>query len=170
MKSKKTNKKIPVIFFHGFTGSAKSWDLIRKNLSCSSLAFDIPGHGHNHFNDFSKPYTFEDWNHEFLIILNQKKLPKINLCGYSMGGRLAISFAIAFPEKIESLILVSTTAGLKNQSKKEYRLFEDLKLSKEINIDFQKFISEWGNSAFFSKQKYSNGSLFQNKLARLRHS
>ena len=34
------------------------------------------------------------------------------LCGYSMGGRIALHVALAAPERVERLVLVATTAGI----------------------------------------------------------
>ena len=151
----------PLLFLHGFTGSAKSWDKIRNKLKYPSLAIDIPGHGKNYFKDLSNSYTFDNWNEDFLSIINHQKSKKINLCGYSMGGRLAISFAVAHPERIESLILVSTTAGIKNNSKKKLRLNENLELSFRILKDYPEFITYWENLDFFSIQKSRNRNGFK---------
>ena len=90
----------PLLFLHGFTGSEKSWDEFRNKLNLPTIAIDCPGHGSNLIEDLSNPYTFEDWEKEFNSYLNQNHLEKITLCGYSMGGRLAITFASKFPNKI----------------------------------------------------------------------
>lgn len=151
----------PLFFLHGFTGSKNSWDEIQHLIGFKAHAIDLPGHGTNHFKNLSNRYSFKNWDQEFLSILDKAKLNKINLCGYSMGGRLAISFATTFPEKINSLILISSTAGLINQAEIEKRLIHDQMLSKDIELDYNQFIDNWGNQDFFSKQKIRNTTGFK---------
>ena len=147
---------LPLIFLHGFTGSAQSWAEIRNKLKSPSFAIDLPGHGNNIINDISCPYTFENWNNDFSSQIENKKLDKIHLCGYSMGGRLAISFANAYPQKIESLILISSTPGMSDKYDRTERCKSDLELSHKIKNEFQKFINEWESLDFFSQQKIRN--------------
>ena len=150
----------PLFFLHGFTGSKYSWNEIQHLVKFKTHAIDLPGHGKNYFKSLSNNYSFKNWDQEFLSILNNTKVDKINLCGYSMGGRLAISFATAFPEKVNSLILISSTAGLLNNSENKNRLIQDNKLSKDIELDYNKFIDNWENLDFFSKQKLRNPNGF----------
>ncbi len=67
-------------------------------------------------------------------------IEKLNLCGYSMGGRLAISFVTKYPEKINTLILESASYGIESKEGREERLKKDLKLCKHIEKDFPKFL------------------------------
>ena len=80
-----------------------------------------------------------------------------------MGGRLAISLATAFPEKINSLILISSTAGLLNNYEKENRLIQDKKISKDIELDYNQFIKNWEKQDFFSNQKIRNQNGFNSQ-------
>lgn len=151
----------PLLFLHGFTGSRKLWDEFRNNLNLPTISIDCPGHGNNLIKNLSKPYTFEDWQREFNLFLYQNNLKKINLCGYSMGGRLAISIATAFPEKINSLILISTSAGISNEVEQKNRIHKDTELCDKIINDFQTFLNEWENLNFFSQQKVRNPQAFK---------
>ena len=87
-----------------------------------------------------------------------------------MGGRLAIAFACKYPQKINKLILESTSYGIQNKEEKEERLQEDLTLCDLIEKDSPKFVQKWENSPLFSKQKDRNkeGFLKQQK-ERLSH-
>jgi len=145
-----------LVFIHGFMGSLHSWDRIRNQINIPSIAIDIPGHGENCNLNSNNPYSFDDWNTDFLYNLTQKKMNKVNLCGYSMGGRLALSFALANPQKINSLILVSTNSGIENISDKQIRVDKDLILMEEIKINYSRFISNWEKLSFFNNQKKRN--------------
>ena len=160
---------VPLVFLHGFTGSSKSWNELRNKLNFSSKAIDCPGHGNNLIKDLSNPCTFEDWQKEFNLNLHLNNLEKINLCGYSMGGRLAISFASAFPKKIKSLILISSTAGFSNEVEQKNRIQKDTKLCNKIINDFQLFLNEWEKLDFFSQQQVRNPQAFKIQRAIREH-
>ena len=93
IKKDKSLNKTPILFVHGFTGTSKSWSSVRSKLGRPSLAVDIPGHGKSSFNDISETYFFKDFSNELYISLKELGIKKISLCGYSLGGRLAITFA-----------------------------------------------------------------------------
>ena len=46
------------------------------------------------------------------------------LCGYSMGGRIALHVALAAPERIERLVLVGATAGIEDDAERAARRAE----------------------------------------------
>ena len=54
------------------------------------------------------------------------------LCGYSMGGRLALHVALAAPERIGRLVLVSATAGIEDEADRARRRAADERLAAEI--------------------------------------
>ena len=88
----------PVVFLHGFLGSSLDWLEVLSYLpSFKSYLIDLPGHGKSAF-------------HPELILPHFEE--KIDLVGYSMGGRLALQYAAQNPQKIEKLILLSTHLGL----------------------------------------------------------
>ena len=152
----KDKGNIPYFFLHGFTGSYKSWLEIINKFNKFSCAIDIPGHGKSHFLNLNEDYTISDWSSEFYMILNQLKIDKVNLCGYSMGGRLAIAIAKKYPDKINSLILESSNVGIHNATDKITKYNNDVELATLINSDYLKFIDKWQKNPLFSNQKERN--------------
>tara|TARA_Y100000996_G_C22444519_1_gene611243 strand:+ start:64 stop:858 length:795 start_codon:yes stop_codon:yes gene_type:complete len=146
----------PLFFFHGFTGSSGSWENIRNLIQSKSYAIDLPGHGKSRFKYLNEIYTINDFCSEFYLLLNSLNINKINLCGYSLGGRLALSFAYSYPEKINSLILESTSYGIENIDERESRLENDLALSESIKSNYEKFVFKWNNLDLFKNQKKRN--------------
>ncbi|MBI44778.1 MAG: hypothetical protein CMG66_01280 [Candidatus Marinimicrobia bacterium] len=156
IKSFNKNEEIPFFFLHGFTGSHNSWietiDLLNKH----SYAMDLPGHGKSIFKNTDEDYTISDWCSEFYLILHTLDIQKINLCAYSMGGRLAVAFASKYPEKINSLILESSNLGIEDRDERIERYDADKELSEQIIIDLPKFLKSWEKNDFFSNQKNRN--------------
>ncbi len=57
------------------------------------------------------------------------------LCGYSMGGRLALHVALAAPRRVRRLLLVSTTAGHRGgRGERAARRAADAALADELEI------------------------------------
>ncbi len=159
----------PVLLLHGFTGNLKVWDNIRDKISYPSIAIDLPGHGQSTILNYSTKYSFDDWNRDLKFILDKLQISKINLCGYSMGGRLALSFAINHSDRIHSLILESTSPGISDLIERENRYKIDLQLVDKIDSNFKLFLSDWAKLPFFEYQQSRNPSEWQ-KLVEIRKS
>ena len=102
----------PVVFLHGLGASMYAW---RKNLAPVAaagyrvIAFDNRGFG---FSD--KPATGYDnasYARLTVALLDSLHLPEAVLIGHSMGGAIAAEVAIAHPERVRGLVLISS-AGL----------------------------------------------------------
>ncbi|RDF61918.1 2-succinyl-6-hydroxy-2,4-cyclohexadiene-1-carboxylate synthase, partial [Acinetobacter baumannii] len=74
--------------------------------------------------------------------------------GYSMGGRLAYSFPMTYPERISALVLESTTPGLKTLGERKERILRDRKLADFILRDgIKAFVDYWEGIPLFSTQQ-----------------
>lgn len=68
-----------------------------------------------------------DFNRQLLAQIDQLKISKVSILGFSLGGFLAAEFATSFPEKINSLILLGV------RQRYEGQLLENIK--REITAD-----------------------------------
>ena len=98
-----------IIFLHGFLGNPEDWSKISECLSMPHHALTLPGH-----NNVPLP---DDINHA----LRQKISEPVTLVGYSLGGRLALDFAICFPELVEKLIILSANPGIDSEEERQER-------------------------------------------------
>ena len=101
----------PVILLHGLGASVIAWRDTVGPLSqiCKVYAVDIPGHGDSEKPDI--PYTSQTgimFLRDFLEVLD---IQQVALTGNSMGGLLALGFALRYPDRVTGLVLVGT-AGL----------------------------------------------------------
>lgn len=113
----------PVLFLHGAGASSAIWlpTLRRVAATRRALAFDFPGHGRS----TGSCAGFDD----FLAATGQVAAalclgPSI-LVGHSLGGLVAQAVALAFPDKVAGLVLVTTAARLAVSSRLLARIADD---------------------------------------------
>ena len=146
----------PILFIHGFTGNCLTWSTVISKMKRSCIAIDIPGHGKSTFNKGIDHYNFKDWSIDLFLTLKEIGIKEIDVCGYSMGGRLAIAFAAEYPKMVKSLILESTGLGIEDKNKKRNRRKRDDSVALEILDDYVAFINNWEKKEFFKEQKKRN--------------
>ena len=156
--SKKT-----ILFIHGFTGSANDWkDVVQKiDKRFNKSALDLIGHGKS-----SSPSSINYYMADSLItqieqVINHLRLKEVILCGYSMGGRVALNFAIAKPNMVRGLILESASAGIKNEKEREARKNSDEELVSYIESNStEDFAAKWLDQELFGTlRRFSNDRL-----------
>ncbi len=164
--------KTPIIFLHGFTGSANDWEFAMQNIDSSyyPIAIDLPGHGETKTSENTDDYTSDAINSIISIIIEKLQVSKIILLGYSMGGRAALSYASQYPSKIKALILESSSAGIEDPKERKERLESDTELAEKIeNIGVEEFIKYWMELPLFESLKSMPSGEYQkvikNKLS-----
>ncbi len=97
---------IPVVLLHGFGGSHAVWAEVVDRLGgdCRSIAFDLPSHAGS--------LTFPPGGTGSAVRavraeLARRGIGRAHLVGHSMGGAVAALVALAEPERIASLTLLS---------------------------------------------------------------
>ncbi len=98
----------PLILIHGLNGDLTGWALVMPEFAkhYRTVALDVRGHGHSGKPD--QPYSVRQFSEDLHEFLRQLRVSKAHILGLSMGGAIAQQFALDHPEKIRSLILVST--------------------------------------------------------------
>ena len=98
-----------VILLHGLGGSGQNWMFTVNGLSPQ---FRVVVPDQIGFGNSDKPMinyrvrTYVDFLNEFY---KQLKIERATLVGNSMGGWIAAAFTIAFPEKVDRLVLADAT-------------------------------------------------------------
>ncbi len=134
-----------LVLLHGFMGSTHDWDalLARMARTFNWLVVDLPGHGLSRAAG-RKDFKAQTFFSAFDGLLQRFGLNKIHLLGYSMGGRLALQWAVRFPHKIRSLILESAHPGLPDSAQRQARLEQDEALSRRLQTEnFETFLQHW---------------------------
>jgi 2-succinyl-6-hydroxy-2,4-cyclohexadiene-1-carboxylate synthase len=73
------------------------------------------------------------------------------LCGYSMGGRIALHVATTMPERLSRLVLVSTSAGIEDDAERAARRRADELLAQDLESGTtERFIERWRKTPLFA--------------------
>lgn len=96
----------PVVMLHGMSTSGDSFREVMHELSATHwvIAPDIPGFG---YSDQASPYTIPHLVEWLADLQWSLSLPPMALLGHSFGGILATSFALAYAEEVERLLLLA---------------------------------------------------------------
>ncbi len=141
-----------IIFLHGFMGSSEDWQPIINRFSNSHycIAYDLPGHGNSSVESHNEFYGIENTISSLKRELEKNEINDFVLVGYSMGGRIALSFAIKYPELIRKLVLVSASPGIESASLREVRIKVDNEIAEKIeSMDMHSFLKLWYSAPIF---------------------
>ena len=114
----------PIIVLHGLFGSSDNWLTQAKLLANHYTIFslDLRNHGQSpHSDDFDYPSMVKDLD-EFI---ETNVLHNSVIIGHSMGGKAAMNFALAHPDKLSKLIVVDIAPKAYNLE--HYTIAEGLK-------------------------------------------
>lgn len=134
-----------LILFHGFMGSGEVFSGLIDPLSefCNPITIDLKGHGKTTTKTTPKEFEAEEQFRELHSVIDRLQLPGFFIYGYSMGGRLALQFALENPSSIKGLILESTHCGISDPEERKTRIETDEKRAQKIENDFDAFLSNW---------------------------
>jgi pyruvate dehydrogenase E2 component (dihydrolipoamide acetyltransferase) len=101
---------VPVLLLHGFGADLNTWMFTEPALAEGRqvIALDLPGHGGS-----SKRLDRADAESLASIVedaLNALGIQRLHLVGHSMGGAIAVSFALRQPERAATLTLISSAS------------------------------------------------------------
>jgi 2-succinyl-6-hydroxy-2,4-cyclohexadiene-1-carboxylate synthase len=146
----------PLLLLHGFTGESTTWKPFYRDWGKHSKLIipDLIGHGKTESPHNASRYKMEFAAKDLLGILDQLGIDQVDLLGYSMGGRLALTFAILFPKRVRKLILESSSPGLPSIEEREFRCMKDKELADFIREKgIEVFVDYWEDIPLFSTMK-----------------
>jgi pimeloyl-ACP methyl ester carboxylesterase len=110
-EEERQTRKLPVLLIHGFASNvemnwlATSWVRDLKAAGYRVVALDNRGHGQS-----EKLYAAEAYSREIMAedarrLLDHLGIPRAHVIGYSMGARIAATFALAHRTRVGGLVL-----------------------------------------------------------------
>jgi pimeloyl-ACP methyl ester carboxylesterase len=134
---RKSGEGHPFIILHGLYGSSDNWVSISRKLSeyFEVYLIDQRNHGNSPHHD---EHTIPALSTDLLEFMEEHSIKKATISGHSMGGKVAMNFALLFPQKVSNLIIVDIAPKTyrlseKHDSENPNHLFI-LKALKEIDL------------------------------------
>jgi len=160
----------PLLLLHGFTGSIETmsdFSAALRNHFCV-ISVDLPGHGRTSVPDDPVWYTFPKCNSVLVHILNYLSIEKCFICGYSMGGRMALVFGATVPSRVAAIATIGASGGIEDKKQRDSRRKEDEKLASFIESEgIEPFVKKWMDHPLFAGQR-KLGETFLGKSCRQR--
>src|SRR6476659_9965888 len=105
----------PIILHNGANDGMGAWDpSFLKGISSNHTVIVFDQRGIGNTTAGSKPYSMQLLANDTAGLLDALKIQKANVLGYSLGSFIAQQFAIMYPDKVSSIILVASTCGGKD--------------------------------------------------------
>lgn len=146
----------PSLFvIHGFTGDMTTWDHFVEKVKNEFfvISVDILGHGLSDSPVDPELYDMQHTVDSLSSVLDYCGVRKVNWLGYSMGGRIALSTALALPNRTAGLIVESGSTGLASYKDRESRITSDSKLADWIEkVDIEEFVDYWESLPLWASQ------------------
>jgi pimeloyl-ACP methyl ester carboxylesterase len=117
----------PLVLIMGFGADGQLWDkhanVYEKHFRC--IIPDNRGVGRSGQPD--GPYSTAMMADDVVAVMNDAGVEKARVAGISMGGAIAQELAIRYPQRVHSLLLVSTWAKFNNYAKTVYENLKHLR-------------------------------------------
>lgn len=100
----------PIVLLHGLTATRRYVVMGSRALERSGhrvIAYDARGHGHSSRAPTPEAYTYELLARDLQAVLDRLEIERAVLAGASMGAQTALRFALAQPERVLALGLIT---------------------------------------------------------------
>jgi pimeloyl-ACP methyl ester carboxylesterase len=99
----------PVVLLHGaFMTISNNWTGWIEELAKTRKVIAIEMQGHGRTADIKRDFSSENLADDVAALLDHLKLPRADLIGYSMGGGVAMQYAIRHPDKVRKVVVISS--------------------------------------------------------------
>ena len=155
------DKQLPkLVILHGLFGSGENWRSIAKDLATQYQVclLDLRNHGRS----FHSPsMDYKEMAMDIKKWLDDNHIKSTHLLGHSMGGKVAMVFALCYPQYIDRLIIADIAPAI-------YQQQEHLTLIKAMQaIDLSQFNTRLGVDRAL-KQSISDNTIRQFLLKNLK--
>ena len=135
----------PLIIVHGLYGSGDNWISIARELSHDFEVYVVDQRNHGQ-SPHSSVHDYPTMRGDLREFMDHQGIQKAVLIGHSMGGKTIMSFAMNWPERVQSLISVDIAP----------KSYHDQALNSHVAADHAKMIDamlELDMAAFDSREE-----------------
>lgn len=95
----------PLLILHGFMGSLDNWHTLASQFGKTHKVYAIDQRNHGKSGHSSK-HTLALMVSDVKLFIETHGLNKVSIIGHSMGGKVAMQFALDYPHLVDKLIMV----------------------------------------------------------------
>ena len=140
-------KDPPIIFVHGVGLNHSIWEPQIDAFDNTVITYDILGHGKTPI--VKKDITFEDFSDQLTNLVDELKIKRFHLVGFSIGSLIARNFACKFNHRLESLTLLCSVF---KRSKDQQQIVNDrFELAKKNNSLSKQALKRWFTDDYINK-------------------
>jgi pimeloyl-ACP methyl ester carboxylesterase len=144
MAYKTFGKGDPILLIQGVGGSMDSWEpSILREISSNHTVIIFDNRGVGNTTTGIKPFSVQQFANDTTGLLEALKIQKADILGHSLGSFIAQQLAVTHPEKMNRLVLVSSTCGGK----------ESIPPSPEVLKLAKKYVSSIVNNTLIEPQE-----------------
>ena len=94
-----------LVIVHGLFGSGRNWHTIAGGLAKTHRvhAVDLRNHGRS---PWAEPMTYSEMVDDVRLFLDDHGVERAAILGHSLGGKVAMLFALLYGQMVESLVVV----------------------------------------------------------------
>jgi pimeloyl-ACP methyl ester carboxylesterase len=98
-----------LLLFHGFGQDHRAFDVLKEAFSdrFTLYSFDLFFHGQSEWLAEEEPLEKDFWKVIITQFLNENKIEKFSVLGFSMGGKFALATLELFPQQVSEIILLA---------------------------------------------------------------
>ena len=110
-----------VVLLHGYLESMYVWEDFLPLLTphFRVITVDIPGHGISEVK--GEVHTMEMVAEVLREMLDEMGIERVTMVGHSMGGYVSLAFCAAYPERLDGVVLLSSSPNPDTDVKRENR-------------------------------------------------
>jgi len=112
----------PLVLAHGYTASLEMWENQMEAFSRKYrvVAYDSRGHGESETPADMAQYSMDHYLEDQRALMEHLGIEEAYMGGLSMGGMIAMRFALWQPQMVRALLLCDTAAGLTGPISEEW--------------------------------------------------
>jgi pimeloyl-[acyl-carrier protein] methyl ester esterase len=128
---------IPLLLIHGWAMHGGMWAGVAQKLAQHSrvMAVDLPGHGYSVGHFCPSPPDAGVRLDAIVDELAAQFDGPLALCGWSLGGQIALRWAMRYPQQVDRLVTVASTPGFVRRSGWDHAL--SVEILREFADDLQ---------------------------------
>ncbi|MBN8956917.1 MAG: alpha/beta fold hydrolase [Rhizobiales bacterium] len=102
-----------IVLVHAYPTHSRMWDPQQAALGAGRVVvtYDVRGMGRSGVPSQPAAYSQDRSVADLLSLLDHLGVQRADICGLSMGGNIALNFALAHPDRVDSLVISGTGSG-----------------------------------------------------------